>query len=376
MILNRSPKIYIEVIKLNVIFWGTGNEAKHILNLTLLEEMSNKICILGFVDNDKAKWGKTFCGKTIFSPNQINEMFFDIIIIISTKYYKEIYDMLIYWLHIEPYKIKDKYYLLKLMLIEKYKNTTDKEIIDTLKFLESNELSVFNQYIENGKEINEVYWDNMENMPYIIFEEKKVYFPYDYKFSEIEGKKVLIDFRSEQQQTSPHLYINNEVKIDAGDIVADVGVCEGNFAIQYVEKVSKLYLFECEQRWLRPLEKTFEKFKHKVVLCNRFVGRSNVDKYISLDTIIDGRLDFLKMDIEGAEIEALIGARLTLMNNNVKCSICSYHKMNDEMAISDLLNSYGYRTFHSDGYMCFFYDQDIWQCPEFRRGIVYGVKQK
>lgn len=360
---------------MNIIFWGTGNEAEHILNLDILEELPNKIHILGFADNDKTKWGRNFYKKLIFSPNQINEMNFDFIIILSAKYYSEIYDMLIYWFHIDPSKIKDRYYFLKLILMEKYKYTTDKEILDILKYLENNELSVFNQYIEIGQEINEVFWDKIENMPYIIFEDKRIYFPYDYKFEEIEGKKVLIDFISEQQQTSPHLYIKDDVKIDAGDIIADVGVCEGNFAIRYAEKASKIYLFECEQSWQRPLEMTFKKFKNKVVFCNCFVGRNNTDKCISLDTIIDGRLDFLKMDIEGAEIDALLGARKVLMNNNVKCSICSYHKMNDEAAISDLLNSYGYSTTHSNGYMCFLHDKDIWKCPEFRRGIVYGIKK-
>ena len=179
---------------------------------------------------------------------------------------------------------------------------------------------------------------------------------------------------AEQQPASPHLYTKEDIKVDVGDVIADVGVGEGNFALRYVERASKVYLFECESNWIKPLEKTFEKFKEKVVINNHFVGRGAVGKYTSIDTSIKGRLDFLKMDIEGAEVEALIGARYTLVNNNVKCAICSYHRMNDELAISDLLRAYGYETSHSDGYMFFWYDSDMTEWPELRRGVVYGIK--
>ena len=50
------------------------------------------------------------------------------------------------------------------------------------------------------------------------------------------------------------------------------------------------------------------------------------------------------MDVEGAEVEALLGGREMFLNNEIKCSICSYHKSGDEAAIKDILNSYGYRT--------------------------------
>lgn len=59
------------------------------------------------------------------------------------------------------------------------------------------------------------------------------------------------------------------------------------------------------------------------------------------------RLDFLKMDIEGAEIEAVKGARNVLMNNDVKVAIASYHEVDGCKtcyAIEDLLTGLGYRT--------------------------------
>lgn len=363
---------------MDIILWGTGEWAENTLNTQLLKTLPDSIRILGFTDSDQKKWGGMIGKYIIFSPDQIKKMEYDSIVILSDQYYEEIEDMLIYWLHIAPDKIQNRPSLLRLLfrlkLIDKYKNTDDREIQDTLKYLENHELSVYNQYVETGKDIHEVYWDSIENMPYILFEDKRMYFPYNYKFAEVDGKRVVLDLTAEQQPTSPHLYIKDDIRVDDGDVIADVGVCEGNFALRYVERASKVYLFECESIWIKPLEKTFKKFKEKVVISNRFVGRGVAGKYTSIDAAIKGRLDFLKMDIEGAEVDALIGARQTLMNNNVKCAICSYHRMNDEVAISDLLRAYGYQTSHSDGYMFFLYDSDMTECPEFRRGIVYGKK--
>ena len=42
------------------------------------------------------------------------------------------------------------------------------------------------------------------------------------------------------------------------------------------------------------------------------------------------RVNFIKIDIEGAEIEALKGMKETLRNNDVKLAIASYHKVNGE----------------------------------------------
>ncbi len=59
------------------------------------------------------------------------------------------------------------------------------------------------------------------------------------------------------------------------------------------------------------------------------------------------RLDFLKMDIEGSEIEAVKGARNVLMDNDVKVAIASYHEVEGRktcFALEDLLTDMGYRA--------------------------------
>ncbi len=358
---------------MRIFLFGTGVMANDILGR--INKIPSCVEILGFIDNNSDKWKETFWGKTIYSPKQLLKEDFDKLIVMSDIYFNTIKEDLIYWYGINKEKIKNSNYLLKLLLIEKYRDTKDVEIKKILKYWEKNEISVFNQYVKEGEEIHTVYWDSIDNLPYILFEDKKMYFPYNYKFQEYNGKKVVRDITAEQQMYSPHLYIKDDIKIEKGDIIADAGVQEGNFALRYIEKVSKAYLFECNKYWIKPLQKTFEKFKDKVVLSNSFLGQYNGGIYSNLDTVIKGRLDFLKVDVEGAEIETLLGGKNVLLNNDVKCAICSYHKSGDQTAIEAILNFYGYETSTSEGYMVFYKDKNIYSTLDLRKGIVYAKKE-
>ena len=81
------------------------------------------------------------------------------------------------------------------------------------------------------------------------------------------------------------------------------------------------------------------------------------------------------MDIEGAEIDAILGAREVLTRSNSKLSVCSYHKENDAENIRFLLNAMNYKTGVSKGYMFFIWDEGIFETMDFRRGIVYARKK-
>ena len=51
------------------------------------------------------------------------------------------------------------------------------------------------------------------------------------------------------------------------------------------------------------------------------------------------RLDFIKMDIEGAEIEALKGAEASIRHFKPKLAICLYHRLSDFHDIPRLLSN-------------------------------------
>lgn len=60
---------------------------------------------------------------------------------------------------------------------------------------------------------------------------------------------------------------------------------------------------------------------------------------ISIDQLFKNKkISLIKMDIEGAEVEALLGAKYTIEKNIPKLAICIYHKKNDIFEIPILIN--------------------------------------
>lgn len=61
---------------------------------------------------------------------------------------------------------------------------------------------------------------------------------------------------------------------------------------------------------------------------------------VDIDSIVQNeRVTFIKMDIEGAELNALKGAEKTIKKNKPKLAICIYHKPEDVTAIPSYLKS-------------------------------------
>lgn len=56
------------------------------------------------------------------------------------------------------------------------------------------------------------------------------------------------------------------------------------------------------------------------------------------------KVDFLKIDAEGAELEVLKGGRRMLQEASAKVVVAGYHKPDDPKRISDFLRSLGYMT--------------------------------
>lgn len=355
---------------MRVIVWGTGYIAREYIQRKTYHLNDEIIC---FVDNDRNKWGTKFENLDVISPDMVNEIEFDRILICTVDFYDEIRaqikndlkindEKVITYLELED-KIKDE-------LITRYSGSQDKEIQKILKYYSVYGLNVFGFYSGSGKDI--IYPVNFdgENTPYIFFEGKKMFYPKEYAFWNDGNSKYLKNILFEQGKHSPHLYINSENIICDDMVIVDAGVCEGNFALRYVERARKIYLIESDPIWIKALRKTFAPYQDKVVICEKYLADADTDHTVTLDSLVKGKIDILKMDIEGYEVDALRGASKTLTESNAYCAICSYHKHGDEQSVKKLLQQFGYHTSTSEGYMFFPFDSYL----EFRRGVVYGRK--
>jgi len=154
------------------------------------------------------------------------------------------------------------------------------------------------------------------------------------------------------------------VSPEPGDVVLDVGGCWGDTALQFAAQVGphgKVYTFEFDPESLRVLEANLELNPHlaqriEVVrlaawedsgrtLPFRSAGRNTglapstgeIDlptaQTISLDDFAQQyglrSIDFVKLDVEGAELSVLQGARRALRRFAPKLAVAAYHREED-----------------------------------------------
>lgn len=95
---------------------------------------------------------------------------------------------------------------------------------------------------------------------------------------------------------------------------------------------------------------------------------------ISLDDFANENLlpDYVKMDIEGSEYNALLGAINIIRSKTTKWAVCVYHKHEDEKEISSLFSEYNYKQSFSTGLMFVQWNDDRYPiCPPyFRKGVL------
>jgi len=250
------------------------------------------------------------------------------------------------------------------------------EIKPVLNYLETNPTAVFpypfqNQY--NADDI-EVLDDKSKGLKYEMLDGKGLYFKK--RWSKQRIRHSFNELTREQDFHSPHCYLNEHFMIENGEILVDIGVAEGNFALGAVGKASRLIFFETDREWIEALNATFEPWKDKVLIVNKFVSDVTNATNTTLDDFIPegDRITFLKIDVDGAESRLLAGCKCILADQKpLKLAICTYHKQNDEQLFNDLLIQNGFETSHSDGYMLFYYDKKI-RAPYLRRGFIRAVK--
>lgn len=358
------------------LIWGIGKRAENNFKWMSLAGLNEDIEIVGFVDNAVNTKKDMFHNKTVYAPADIHKLDWDFIDIWVARGYEEIKTQ-INTMDISDEKIVSVFEPFMQKIFDKYLPTSDVEIDSFLNIMgKKGRPCVFAYTPVWEDDLREAIFDATKGLYYVLFEGKRLYFTQNYKFLIKDGKRYVSNLWQEQDPNSPHLYEENDVTLEEGDVLVDAGACEGNFSLHNIDKVSKLYLIECNLDWMEALKATFEPYQDKVVFCNKFLSDRDSDTTVTLNSLVKEPVNFIKMDIEGEEINALKGAdRVFAISTNIKCSICSYHRHGDEEKIRNILHGYGLRTSNSKGYMLFLCDDEIWRYPELRRGIVRGNRE-
>jgi hypothetical protein len=215
-----------------------------------------------------------------------------------------------------------------------------------------------------------VYQDDAVNLRYVLYTEKRLYFPMDWTEKMIQDYYTIL--LKDMDSNSPHCYESAKFQVQYGDVVADMGTAEGIFALSIIEKARKVYLFECEERWLPILQKTFEPWKEKIIIINKFISDFTDVNCITIDDFLAGReINFIKADIEGAEVRLLNGAKSVLLTQNrLRLALCTYHRENDARELKQILTASGFETEYSHGYLIPYWEKTL----TFRRGVIRAVK--
>jgi len=146
------------------------------------------------------------------------------------------------------------------------------------------------------------------------------------------------------------------------EIFVDVGAFDGMTSVDFIEwskEYKKIICFEADSKNISNCKKTLQKVTERYQIIDKAawstktsicfdekgttnskidLSSSNTVQAVTIDEALEGeKITFIKMDIEGAEMEALEGARQIIKECKPKLAICVYHKKEDIFEIPRLI---------------------------------------
>ena len=202
-----------------------------------------------------------------------------------------------------------------------------------------------------------------------LFDLKKI--GYDFKLF-YDKFSIFINFGLKQYEYSRG---TDSCKVDLGDYVVDGGSCFGDTALYFANQIGldgKVFAFEFIPDNLRILQTNLDinpKLKKNITIVknplwsipkkNLFVvehgpastvhrdmpdkydfkvATQSIDNYVKTQNI--KKIDFIKLDIEGAELECLKGAKETISKFQPKLAICLYHDIDHFVSIPKYIHEF------------------------------------
>lgn len=294
------------------------------------------IKVLGFIDNDPAKQNQEFCGCKIISIDSLLDKKEQITVVIASLYYL-------------------------LEIGEQLKNLGFKKVVPCPVFY------LFNSNIYKAE-------PSFDGIVEDLVCNKQKYLDF-YNLLEDENSKEILDSLVDFRLTfdfsvfskiiAPYACIGqyfkeNFLKFGENDIFVDCGAYDGDTTLKFVEKVNhkykKIIFFEPDKESFLKAKENLRNIKNVKFIKKGLFSKSGVFKFnssgglgstidqdgnteievISIDEVLDEKADYIKMDIEGAELEALKGAKKQL-EQGVQLAISLYHKSQDIWEIPEYI---------------------------------------
>ena len=151
---------------------------------------------------------------------------------------------------------------------------------------------------------------------------------------------------------------------ERGAIVIDCGACDGGTALRFSQMGCKVYGFEMDRKNFELAKKVAEEnnfvvenlglgsFKHEMAYTHvdgnigaSYLNANGTDKttITTLDSYVGEknlpRVDFIKMDVEGAELDILKGATATIARFKPILALSAYHKLDDFWTLMNFVKS-------------------------------------
>lgn len=204
---------------------------------------------------------------------------------------------------------------------------------------------------------------------------KKIGFPIELYFTALGLWHDFIALQYEYHQN------NKEIKVRKGDVVFDCGACWGDTALYFsnaVDDTGRVFSFEFVSSNIKIFKRNVSlntELSKRITLIDRplwstaevpmYVVDQGPGSKISFDRLKDSvvvktqtidavvrdleinKIDFIKMDIEGAELDALQGAMNSIQKFRPTLAIAVYHRISDFHTISSWIKelNLGYRMY-------------------------------
>lgn len=277
--------------------------------------------ISGFIDNDLKKQGEVFKGKQIFSLDSCS--LDSRIIIASTTYLGDIQQQLCQ----NGYTFNIPFTVLNLDQPESFGSET--VFIDMHKDLAENKFKYVSLYL--------------------ILEDKKS----QETFCDILISRINFNFHELSYGEADHYFEDDIIQLGKQEVFVDGGGYSGDTTESFIQKTkgeyNKIHFFEPDDRLMKTaqcnLDSNTNIFYHSKGLFSSegqvsFHQTGGLDGAIipegehqihitAIDLAIKEKVTFIKLDIEGAEKEALQGAEKQLIQNSPKLAVACYHKAKD-----------------------------------------------